>query len=170
MQIIYVTMCMLSLILYLALGIPPQEEQFRMDRQVIAAHMTAWHKGAVRRCLETSCPATVDPTDYLFPGMKDGAAFSKDRFTTRYDATTKVLMTSVNSTVPKSSGLSFDVIMAGLNEKMGGESSMIGVYDKATQKVKLTALTGIYDKKVIDVPSAIAASMADGSPVIVSNM
>ncbi|MCS4089479.1 hypothetical protein [Rhizobium sp. BK176] len=170
MQIIYVTMCMLSLILYLALGIPAQEEQFKIDRQIMATHMTAWHKGAVRRCLETTCTAIVDPTAYLFPGMKDGTAFSKDRFTTRYDTATKTLMTSVNSTVPKSSGLSYDVIMAGLNDKMGGESSMIGVFDKSTGKVKLTALTGIYDKKVVDVPPAIAAAMADGSPVIVSHM
>lgn len=170
MQIIYATMCMLSLILYLALGLPPQEEQFKIDRQVMAAHMTAWHKGAVRRCVETTCTALVDPSAYLFPGMKDGTAFSKDRFTTRYDATAKVLMTSVNSSVPKSSGLSYDVIMSGLNENMGGESSMIGVFDKATSKVKLTALTGIYDKKIIDVPSAIAAAMTDGTPVIVSHM
>jgi hypothetical protein len=170
MQIIYVTMCMLSLILYLALGIPAQEQQFKIDRQVMAAHMTAWHKGAVRRCVETTCTALVDPSAYLFPGMKDGTAFSKDRFTTRYDVTTKILMTSVNSSVPKSSGLSYDVIMSGLNEKMGGESSMIGIFDKGTSTVKLTALTGIYDKKIIDVPSSIAAGMTDGTPVIVSHM
>jgi hypothetical protein len=170
MQVIYVTMCMLSLILYLVLGLPPQEQQFKLDRDVVAAHMTAWHKGAVRRCLDTACTPQVDPSAYLFPSMKSGTAFSKDRFTTRYDATTKILMTSVNPGVPASTGLSYDVIMAGLSEKMGGESSMIGVFDKGTSKVKLTALTGIYDKKIIDVPPAIAAGMADGTPVIVSNM
>ncbi|MBY3151262.1 hypothetical protein HFO56_02535 [Rhizobium laguerreae] len=170
MQIIYVTMCMISLILYLALGLPQQEQQFKIDRQVLAAHMTAWHKGAVRRCVESSCTAVVDPTAYLFPSMKVGTAFSKDRFTTRYDATTKALMTSVNAGVPASTGLSYDVIMSGLNEKMGGESSMIGIFDKGTSKVRLTALTGIYDKKIIDVPSGIAAGMTDGTPVIVSHM
>lgn len=170
MQVIYFTVCMLSLILYLVLGIPPQEQQFKIDSQVIATHMTAWHKGAVRRCLDTTCTVVVDPTSYLFPAMTDGPAFSKSRFTTRFDATTKVLMTSVNSNVPASTGISYSVIMSALNQGVGGESSMIGVFDKATSKVNLTALTGIYDKKVVDVPAGIAAAMTDGTPVIVSNM
>ncbi len=170
MQIIYFTVCMISLILYLVLGLPPQEEQFKIDRQVIATHMTAWHKGALKRCLNTSCNPVVDPTAYLYPAMTSGTAFSKNRFTSRYDATTKILMTSVNSAVPGSTGISYEVIMATLNESVDGESSMIGVFDKATSKVKLTALTGIYIKKTVDVPPGIAAAMTDGTPVIVSDI
>ncbi|MDW9479054.1 hypothetical protein GOB57_10300 [Sinorhizobium meliloti] len=170
MQIIYFTVCMISLILYLVLGIPPQEQQFKLDSQVIATHMTAWHKGAVRSCLDKACTPLVDPTAYIFPSMANGTAFAKGRFTSRYDATTKVLMTSVNANVPASTGVSFAVIMAALNEGVGGESSMIGVFHKGTAKVNLTALTGIYDKKVIDVPPGIAAVMTDGTPVIVTDM
>jgi hypothetical protein len=170
MQIIFFTTCMISLILYLVLGLPPQEAQFKLDSEVIATHMTAWHKGSVRRCLANPCDPIVDPVPYLFPSMAQAEAFSKDRFTTNYDAATRVMMTSVNKSVFAATGISNDVIMAALNESVGGESSMIGVFDKASGKVKLTALTGIYDKKVVDVPPTIALGLTDGTPVIISNM
>jgi hypothetical protein len=170
MQVIYFTVCMLSLIVYLVLGVPAQEQQFKIDSRVIATHMTAWHKGAVRHCLAETCTVLVDPTSYLLPAIKDGPAFSKNRFTSRFDTTTKVLMTSVDSNVPDVTGVSYTVLMSALNEGVGGESSMIGVFDKAASKINLTALTGIYDRKVIDVPAGIAAAMTDGTPVIISNM
>jgi hypothetical protein len=170
MQIIYFTVCMISLILYAVLGIPPQEEQFKIERQVVATHMMAWHKAALKRCLDTACPATVNPTAYLYPSMSAGTAFSNNRFTSRYDSTTKILMTSVNASVPASTGISFDVVMATLNEDAGGESSMIGIFDKATSRINLTALTGFYGKTTIDVPPGIAGAMTNGTPVIVSDM
>lgn len=170
MQIIYVAFCMISLILYAALGLPPQEEGFKIDQKVVAAHMAAWHKAAIRRCNSVSCSGVVDPMTYMLPSMKNAPAFSTSRFATRYDPGTKVLMTSVNANEPARSGISFEAMMSGLNDGVDGESSMIGVFEKATGRVNLTALTGIYKTKYITVPPAIAVAIPDGSPVITTNL
>lgn len=170
MQVIFFMMCMVCLVVYTAIGYPAPKDRTVEQGEILAAHMTAWHKGAVRRCVATTCGPVVDPTPYLFPSMSSAPAFAVNRFTTRYDATTKVMVTSVNTGVTDRTGVSYELLMSALNEGVGGESSSIGVFDKPSSKVKLTALTGVFDKTTVNVPPAIAAAMQDGTPVIVSNM
>lgn len=170
MQIIYFTMFMTTLIVYVILGIPPAEQQFKTERDIVAIHMTAWHKAAVRRCAtEKNCSGVVDPKPYMFASMLAGDAFSIARFSTRYDVTSNLLVTNVTAVAP-SKGLSYNVIMGGLNKEVDGESSMIGLFDKSSSRVNFTALTGIYKSKWVDLPSALASPLTDGVPVIVTNL
>ncbi len=170
MQIIYFTMFMTTLIVYVILGIPPAEQEFKRDRNIVATHMTAWHKGAVRKCAEEkTCSGVVDPKPYMFSSMLAGKAFDVARFVTRYDQTSNLLVTNVTASVP-ARGVSYDVVMSGLSEQADGESSMIGVFDKKTSRVNFTALSGIYKTKWVTLPSALASPMADGTPVIVTHL
>lgn len=169
MQIIYFTIFMTTLIAYVVLGLSPAEEQFKRDRDIVATHMTAWHKGAIKRCSTVACSGTVDPTSYMFSSMTSGSAFSKSRFTTKYDTASKLLITSVNKSVDDA-GISYAVVMSGLNEMTNGESSSIGVFNRSASRVDFTSLTGIYKKTYVTIPSALATGIADGSPVIVTNM
>ena len=169
MQIIYFTIFMTTLIVYAVMGLSPAEEQFKTDRKVVATHMTAWHKGAALRCADVACNGVVDPKPYMYPSMTSAPAFSATRFTTRYDATSKLLVTSVTAAVT-GRGITNDVVMSGLSEMVEGESSMIGVFDKGAAKADFTSLTGVYKKKSIAIPAGIAAGIVDGSPVIVTNM
>jgi hypothetical protein len=173
MQLIYFTIFLITMIAYAVYGLPRQEEEFNQRKEVIATHMTAWHKSAVKRCLDaTATPCVsgvVDVTAHLYPSMRNGDAFEIGRFTTRYDATTKMLVTSINPVVVNS-GYPSEVVFGALNDMVDGESSMIGVLDRSTMKIKFESLTGIYQRTSIDVPSTLVSGVATGSPVIVTNM
>ena len=176
MQILYFTMFMTTLILYAVLGLSPEETKFRIDREVFGAHMSSWHKAAVRTCAgeepgTSVCPSgTVDPVAKMLPTMKNAPAFDDDRFTSRFDAGTGILATIVSAAAEDETGLTHDLMMAGLNEQVDGESSMIGIFDRSTSRVAFTALTGIYKTTYIVLPPSISGSVPDGSPVIVSRI
>lgn len=171
MQIFYFTLFMASLIAYAVFGVSPATTKFQQDKSIIAAHMAAWHNASAKDCRATSCgTGTVDPTTYLYPSQAAGAAFAAGRFTTQYDATSKLLVTSVQSTVPTKTGLSFGAIESGLAEISNGESSSFGVFSKSTSQVNLVSHQGPSLTTTQSLPASIAASIPDGSPVIFSNM
>jgi hypothetical protein len=170
MQVLYVVLFMTTLVLYAALGRSPDTTRFEQDTTTVSVHMTAWHMGAVKACLATSCSGPVDPEPYMYKSMTDGTAFKVDRFSTRYDPATKLLVTSVNASVPAKTGMTYDAILGGLNKQTDGESSMIGVYDRAKSRIEFSTLQGIYKTTYVDVPASMAASIPDGSAAIVTHL
>nr|WP_250807642.1 hypothetical protein [Neorhizobium tomejilense] len=173
MQLIYFTIFMITMIAYAILGLPRQEEQFELDKDTVAIHMTAWHKSAIKRCSDaaaTPCATgVINPTSYLYPSMRNGNAFGVSRFTTRYDATAKMLVTTVNPVVANS-GISNEVMFSALNKMVDGESSMIGVFNKTARRIDFDSLTGIYQKASVDVSTNLTTGFTTGSPVILTNM
>jgi hypothetical protein len=170
MQVLYFMLFMMALIAYVVLDRDPAEERAMLDRDVVAAHMEAWHHAAIQACEATACAGVVDAKPYLSPSVLAGNAFAVSRFTTRYDASGKMLVTYVNSTTPGKTGVSYEAVLAGLNKDLDGDSSMVGVFDRSTGRINFTSLQGVYKTTYVDAPASMTASLVDGSPVLITKM
>lgn len=161
---------MISLITYAVLNLSPAEERFQQDSKVFAVHMSSWHRAAMQECLDSGCAGAVDATPSLPSVISGSPAFATARFETNYDAASNFLLTNVLAGVPASTGLSFSVIIAGLNEGLNGESSSIGVFEAAGSRVVFTTLSNSHVRAPVVLPAALSAGVPDGAPVIISSL
>ena len=170
MQILYFTMFMISLVTYAILSLPPAEERFKQDNKVFAVHMSSWHRAAMQECIDNGCAGSVDATPSLPSVISGSPAFATARFETNYDAASNFLLTNVLAGVPASTGLSFPVIISGLNEGLNGESSSIGIFKSAGSRVVFTTLSNSHTRPPVNLPAALSAGVPDGAPVIISSL
>lgn len=170
MQVLYILVFMTALLATVVLGVSPEQSRVRTDKRVIAAHMAAWHFAAIRFCSTRSCDGAVDPASELPGALAAAPAFDVPRFSSFYDPASKLIVTSVNADVPSRTGVSFGMILSGLNEPLNGESSSIGVFDRASGDLVLASMRGATRTIRLSLPPAVAARIPDGSAAVYNYM
>ena len=170
MQLIFFTVFVVGMIVWLTLGVQPDEADFKLKREIVAAHMETWHTAAVKFCVQSSCGVAVNPKGSLPPTVAAGDAFDVARFSTSYDSASKLIVTSIRDTWLQDSGLTYSVILSGLNSDGNRESSSIGVFDEGTSRINLVNNIPTSLVRHIDVPASIAGRLDDGSPVLVNRL
>lgn len=137
----------------------------------IAEQMSLWHRGAHDRCVDIGCgTGVVNPGAYLSPVMQAGDVAGLGYFVTRYDAGTNLLVTYMPNDNIRG-GVTYGLIAARLHLKTPGQTSQVGSWNAAGGIVEPNYTPGYEPTSVVTLSSPFAgATIADGSPVIVSRL
>lgn len=146
----------------------------------VAKQFTMWHRAAYDRCSKAACAggtvSTADIIQYLPEPMRglQNSPYTRGWFTTRYDPTTKLLVSHMTTTFKRTEQVSFGTIATALyNDSMMGQTSSAGVWsgteiqalrpapvDSAVTDGKLPFLT--------IPPNFMGVTIPVGSPIVAS--
>jgi hypothetical protein len=172
MQLAYMLSMFLAIMAFLFMGRERPVDPVQDESLALVQQMSAWHKGAIRVCVKSTCnTGTINPTAELPKAIKDGSSVTSVKFKTRYDASTKILITYLAVGALKPIGPTLGTVSAAFAKELGGEAtSAVGQFDSSTNKVVPNYIGGYALGTVVTVPSSIAGSIADGAPVIATRM
>ncbi len=172
MQIIYLLSMFMVILAFAFVGMQRPSDPVQDESLALIQQMSAWHKGAIRVCVKTTCVSgSVNPSAQLPKAIKDGTAVTSAKFKTRYDDTAKILITYLDASALRPVGPTLGTVSAAIaTEFNGDETSSVGQFNGKTDKIEPNYVPGYALGAVITVPASIAGSIKDGAPVIATRM
>lgn len=171
MQFIFIIGAFLFTMTLIFSSLPRTPEPVFKESEGLLLNMATWHMAASKYCLANTCVSgTVNPSTKLPDVMVSNLASLQTTFETRYNASTRDLVTYFRAgALAKFEGPTVGTVTGALGDVLGAaQTSSVGVYDSATGKVIPNYRIRLgYEKSI---PAAIGNRITDGSPIIATKM
>jgi hypothetical protein len=165
----FLSALMLAFGLYLS-SVPRAPDPIIKESEAVLRNLAQWHIAASKLCLKTTCvTGLINPTSELPEMVSYNVSALQGSFETRYDDTTRDLVTYLKpNALTKFAGPTSGTVTAALGDVFKTQTFSVGAFDKSSGKIIPNyRIRSGYEKSV---PSAIAARIADGSPIIATKM
>jgi hypothetical protein len=140
------------------------------ESEAVLMNMATWHLAASKYCLANTCATgQVNPTSKLSPVFSHNLGALQATYETRYDATTRDLVTFLQSgALAKFEGPTYGTVTGALGDVFGAQTFSVGIYDRSAGKIIPNyRIRTNYEKAI---PAAIGSRIVNGSPIIATKM
>lgn len=169
MQLMYILALFMLLMSLVFSSYPREPDPQPLESQYVLLNMATWHTAAVKRCVATPCASgLINPVSYLPEMIRENDNIT-NQFQTRYDATTKDIVTYVRPAVmARFNGPNAGTLQAALEDALGKQTGSVGIYQRSGRKlIPNYPIRDGYEKII---PASIAGNIDDGTPIIATKM